>query len=136
MRLPKYRAWHEKHNKMFSAEEMGRDQLTLMPDGSGFINVSGRNTRESQFLHYMIPLEFTGLKDKNGKEIYEGDICKGSTETLRTVIWDEDRCGFRFNTGADLIHAVGRWELIGNIYENKELLKGEIDERQDGKGES
>lgn len=43
----KFRAWHSKHKKMFSPEEMGRDQLTIMLDGTGFINVHGGDTKLS-----------------------------------------------------------------------------------------
>lgn len=72
MREIKFRAWDKHRKKMRSAEEMGRDQMTLSPDGRGFINVH-RLLEESEYCTNLLPMQFTGLKDKNGKEIYEGD---------------------------------------------------------------
>jgi len=70
----------------------------------------------------------TGLKDKNGKEIYEGDILESNHKLFRfEVIWSEDWA--MFTVKGDSVEALIRWdtycEVIGNIYENPELLKGE-----------
>ena len=68
-----------------------------------------------------IIMQYTGLKDKNGKEIYEGDLCN---------CWDTKKEKITFDLGTFWIngtplHAIYREEeieVIGNIYENPELL--------------
>lgn len=70
-------------------------------------------------------MQYTGLKDKNGKDIFEGDVL--SKDPFLKVVYENG--GFCFAndlaSGSDRISQdrVGRLEIIGNIYESPELLK-------------
>lgn len=74
----------------------------------------------------MILMQYTGLKDKNGKEIYEGDILKEHG----IVAWNDE--GHRWSAidlkwndrkeWHDLDYLTSPFEIIGNIYENPELI--------------
>ena len=126
-RIIKFRAWHTKAKKMFSAEEMGKDELTLSVDGRGFVNVNGASTKLSQYITDMTPMQFTGLKDKNGKEIFEGDILNDSEYAQRfEVIWRNGMFSLKIlndNNFHRWIRDNEKLEIIGNIYENPELIK-------------
>ncbi len=73
-------------------------------------------------------MQFTGLKDKNGKEIYEGDIVgiENDGVVITTCVFEEAHFALMDKAGGywtrQLFHQQERLEVIGNIHENPELL--------------
>jgi len=72
-------------------------------------------------------LQFTGLKDKNGKEIYGGDIIEHQIPVLGTdrkpVIFEKGCFKLKDYDFNEWVYPGATFEVIGNIYENPELLK-------------
>ena len=109
----KFRAWDKQSKQM--SEPFG---LFDIPDG--FINIDGNYCYEAD----AEIMQYTGLKDVNGKEVYEGDIVNWSRKTGK-VVWHKRIAGFVMeNTNLDLerIDIEFESEVIGNIYENPNLL--------------
>ena len=100
----KFRAWDKKCKEMF------RVFMLSYIEGKGLI-VSGRGgSIDGEDVELM---QFTGLKDKNGKEIYEGDILKWNGEKQIAELRIEFDMDFPWEAS----------EIIGDIYSNPELIK-------------
>ena len=156
MREIKFRAWRKEEKRMiYLANNMGSQthlQLNnhswgvFEPDSDDYYGIASANSNLGDIL-----MQYTGLKDKNCTEIYEGDIVKFEDVGEEGYEYKE---GFDFTNYASVEFDNGRWELnnfldnnsgiletmnschedfinefelfevIGNIYENPELLEG------------
>lgn len=68
-------------------------------------------------------MQYTGLKDKNSKEIYEGDKVSDENGIIGIVLWNESEAQFVVEYEEELMNLWAECEVVGNIYENPELLK-------------
>nr|WP_302597838.1 YopX family protein [uncultured Cellulosilyticum sp.] len=133
MREIKFRAWDKSQNKMYQVRGINFDNEDLWLKINE-TQIMGANLFEVELMQY------TGLKDKNGTEIYEGDIIEDCEGKKKKVIWHNN--GFKlqykykksyqgeiyWSTNKDIeLNGTSdkRWgvEVIGNIFENLELLK-------------
>jgi len=118
----KFKAWDKIDKKMCEVEAISFHHLHGTPHT---VTVNGQTWVAERFEL----LRYTGLKDKNRVEIYEGDVLRfhGPVEGMGKVYWEN--CGFRVE-GDDLDIVLGNAverEVIGNIFETPELLKKEND---------
>lgn len=127
--IPRYRAWDKKFKKMVQVDALVFDEQIIK------VTYKNGNIVKEDLKNYVL-MQSTGLRDKNGKEIFEGDILKVTIpfncSWLEVVFFNNDKAMFvskevkrkveetplydLFNT--DIFEV----EIIGNIWEDGELL--------------
>ncbi len=131
--IPKFRAWDETECVMRSWKELDVTKDT----GEDFFMIGHQeNIAVTAYWHKQTLLQYTGIKDKTGVEIYEGDIIKIPDDW---DVWGMNSGeiyevyfgfgGFRMrpkynnNSRGYYVEYENEFEVIGNIYENPELLE-------------
>jgi len=120
MRELRFRAWHKKRKKMYYFPLEG------LWEGGFYLGIDEEDRDAPGFYvngEDIEIMQYTGLKDKNGKEIYEGDICiqqSGSLPLKKGKITINPTQGVLVDNWPIWILNV---EIISNIYENPELLE-------------
>lgn len=119
----KFRAWQCTHKYM-------TDDITMLQDSKSTDFYYGDPEDGMSMRDDWELMQSTGLKDKDGKEIYEGDIGVSDKGTQFIVLWIDDLHGFYMKTslyGKECFdfreYMMIEFKVIGNIYENPELIK-------------
>ena len=124
--IPRYRAWDKHNQKMFTNDEL------IIWDSNVYANDSKKltcNYLKGWTIDDKYLMQSTGLCDKEGTEVFEGDIVR-FFDSLYTVFYDIKEGSYRLKPHDDRwvvdymsnFSSEESFEVVGNIYENKELL--------------
>lgn len=130
----KFRAWSKVEEEMVYGIDLTTQDGTAHPINGNWDNIMSLDERVEL-------MQYTGLKDKNGTEIYEGDIVltDNSIDNFHTELRSKKLYEVRYWDGSFMLRfddknidylSTGETccEVIGNIYENPDLLEGEPNE--------
>lgn len=122
----KFRVWDIERECYLDETELAG----ITPDGKYILYIEEEEISKLEIEGNYILEQYTGLKDKNGKEIYEGDIVEyttcyyGNEKRHRKVVewkeWDSDDFGEPHNLGYSNLSEC--MEVIGNVHENADLM--------------
>lgn len=138
MRDIKFRVWDKDRKRMHIVGEFHHDSLSIDEDNNIYylnlqcMEASPHKGIDPEHCAYRL-MQYTGLKDKNGKEIYEGDILLYDSNSKTSVFYKNGAFVRSYgNSNMYLLYdsfiedgCLYNYEVIGNIYENPELLEGE-----------
>ena len=138
MREIKFRAWLKDKREMCEVLMINFQKSYIGVKTKDYniiqVGISWKYTQKVAWFDDVELMQYTGLKDKNGKEIYEGDVlskesywgwfvgfedgafCKVPLNEVQRLNWEHYRL---------IQDKISDWEIIGNIYENPELLEVE-----------
>lgn len=142
-REPKFRVWHKHDKKMYSVKSLTWFDKEIDSERRlDTIRVDQRESSITTTSYFLSPdnvelMQFTGLIDEHGREVYERDILRMRLRAIPDdlaiqIDWDERRMGYlgigtTNNVKIDLSYLmkdVEYYEVIGNIYEHPELMRG------------
>ena len=124
MRDIKFRCWDTENKQMLKVQELDFEDTFY----GGRLSIRTDQYNDYFDIEDMILMQYTGLKDRNGKEIYEGDIVYIMPEDERGIIrWDNETARYVViydNIISDFDNWYGKdLEVIGNEFDNPELLE-------------
>ena len=124
--IPRYRAWDKTHKTMYEV-----DDIMSIDFGKSKISVKTLFFERTNYYDFndIVLMQSTGFKDKNGKEIFEGDIIDSTDGFLAGVVKYRADLGMFvselvvFNNFERLCNVANSRRIIGNIYTNPDLAE-------------